>query len=613
MTLRRFTRISMAVLFLLLCISYAFGVKNPVDSKSEAKARYYYLKGAVCSANGDYDQAYEYYKKAVQLDPDYAEAGFEYGSHRLMLLEDTFSSKNEVSRSLSFMKGMIDAYPKDVVAGEAYAYVALEADSLSEALRVYNILIKEHPGLSRLYYPQSVLYLQLGQVDSAVNAIRQVERLEGATSETVVRKISYILSTGDTLAALNEAREYAASNPGNPRVILDEAMMFSVMNHTDSAINILENGLKEFPENGDMQIDLGFLYLSKGDSAKFHNMVGQALTSDYFEYEDKMEGLQMYLSKLPTKGYDFKESDLLINQLKAEYPKDASLLGVIATYNYVKGDIDTAYEMVKQAYALEPDNPDMLGRYVSYSILADKPEEGIKVFENYPNENDKNTFGLALTYISAAQVAKQYPKALETAEKILKSVVPSMTIYGNQAINADSLTASYGKNDLTVVSAIYEVTGDIYSMMGKTEDAVRSYETALLIPVANPSVMNNYAYYIVETIKAKPGTEEFEKAKKISYESIQQTQESPQANYFDTYGWILFKEHDYNEALPYLEIAVELEGEDPSPEILSHYGDVLFMSGNPDKALEQWKRSLELNPDDSVLKKKVEHKTFFYD
>ena len=35
------------------------------------------------------------------------------------------------------------------------------------------------------------------------------------------------------------------------------------------------------------------------------------------------------------------------------------------------------------------------------------------------------------------------------------------------------------------------------------------------------------------------------------------------------------------------------------------------MNGQFDKALENWKKALELNPDSEVLKRKVEYETYF--
>ena len=614
MTLSKFTRFALIVFAGLLGFSYAAGGHNAVNRKSKAKARYYYLKGAVSSAGENYDQAYEYYKKALEIDPEYVDAGFDFGMHRLVLLDDTFSSEAEVAKSLGLMRGMVDAYPHDLVAGESYAYFAMEADTLEEALRVYNILVKEHPGLSRLYYPQSLLYLQLGQTDSALNALRQFERLEGATSETVIRKISYLLAKNDTVGALKEVQDYATSNPGNPRVILDEAMIYNAMEFPDSAISVLENGLKEFPGNGDMQFDLGFMYLVKGDSTKFHSYVTKALTSDYFEFEDKIDGLQMYFSKLPPKGYNFKESDRLIEELNRQYPKNATMMDLTANYLYAKGDRQAAFETVKKAYSLQPDDANLLGRLISFSVVAGKPREGMKAYEAYTNETDKAMFNLGLSYISAAEMSKEYDKALETADKILQATVPGLNLKTTaQEIKADSLLINSLPQDLNIASAIYEVAGDLYTRLDKPEDAVRNYETAIAIHVDNPSVLNNYAYYLVETIKVKPGTSDFDRAKKMSYESIQQTQDTPQANYYDTYGWILFKEQNYKDALQYIEIALELEGDNPTGEIVEHYGDILFMSGQPDEALNYWKRALEIDPENARAKKKVEHKTFFYE
>lgn len=37
------------------------------------------------------------------------------------------------------------------------------------------------------------------------------------------------------------------------------------------------------------------------------------------------------------------------------------------------------------------------------------------------------------------------------------------------------------------------------------------------------------------------------------------------------------------------------------------------MNGDPKKALEQWKKAYEQNPDSELLKRKVMNKTYFYE
>ena len=79
---------------------------------------------------------------------------------------------------------------------------------------------------------------------------------------------------------------------------------------------------------------------------------------------------------------------------------------------------------------------------------------------------------------------------------------------------------------------------------------------------------------------------------------------------------MLFKKKDYKEALEYQRKALEAaekNGQVENAEFYSHYGDILFMNHLPEEALENWKKALKLEPDDELLKKKVENKTFFYE
>ncbi|MDE5954551.1 MAG: tetratricopeptide repeat protein [Duncaniella sp.] len=46
--------------------------------------------------------------------------------------------------------------------------------------------------------------------------------------------------------------------------------------------------------------------------------------------------------------------------------------------------------------------------------------------------------------------------------------------------------------------------------------------------------------------------------------------------------------------------------------MLAHAGDIHFMDGDPDGALEFWKEALKLAPDNELLERKVKHKTYFF-
>lgn len=613
MKFAKISRICVAALLMLLFVFTIEGYANKQSEYNRTKARHYYLKGAVSEAEGHIDRAYEYYRKAYRLDPTYSEAAFAYGYNRTNLFADTFSSRYELLRNLSYMKTMVEENPKDVNASEIYSYYAGVADTIPESIRVYERLVKYYPGLTRLYLPLAFFYVNEGEIEKAVNSVSEYERLEGASEETTIRKITYRLAAGDTIGALGEIDSFVAGNPGKLEPLADKALIYGMLGYKDTALVLLEEAIREFPENGEIKYNAGLMYLEKGDTTKFHSLVSDAIDSEGMEYEDHMELLMAYLKQLRFNGKNYGESDAIFEKVYSLYPRDGRFLDLYADYELLKGDYEATYEKEKEAYSMEPDNPILLRRLISFSVLAKKPEEGVKAFEEFPEKEVRKEYGTLMVYISAAQLADEYDKALAWTDTLVGVTVPVLSL--EDSITNDFLAVLetvYDERDLFLASTAYEVAGDLYAKSGNKEGALRSYENSIILsPEENPSARNNYAYYLVENAKAEPGTPEFEKAKEMSYKSLEETQEDPQSTYYDTYAWILFKEGNYKEALKYQELAIELAGEEEQVELLSHYGDILLKNGQEEKAIEQWKKALELDPENETLKRKIEEGTTY--
>jgi len=92
-------------------------------------------------------------------------------------------------------------------------------------------------------------------------------------------------------------------------------------------------------------------------------------------------------------------------------------------------------------------------------------------------------------------------------------------------------------------------------------------------------------------------------AQKLSKETLKK--EPKNASYIDTYGWILYKQKKYDEALVQLKKTFYLAPE--NGEIRDHLGDVYSKLGKDKEAKEQWQKALELTKDEE-LKKKIEAK-----
>ena len=78
--------------------------------------------------------------------------------------------------------------------------------------------------------------------------------------------------------------------------------------------------------------------------------------------------------------------------------------------------------------------------------------------------------------------------------------------------------------------------------------------------------------------------------------------------FIDTYAWIMYKMKNYSEALEWIEQAMELPDAKERPELLQHYGDILFKAGKVEDAVAQWKRALEKGGDKTILESKIRNK-----
>ena len=47
-----------------------------------------------------------------------------------------------------------------------------------------------------------------------------------------------------------------------------------------------------------------------------------------------------------------------------------------------------------------------------------------------------------------------------------------------------------------------------------------------------------------------------------------------------------------------------------NPEIYEHYGDVLFMCGEKEKAIENWHRAIQLNGNSATLNQKIREERY---
>ena len=116
-------------------------------------------------------------------------------------------------------------------------------------------------------------------------------------------------------------------------------------------------------------------------------------------------------------------------------------------------------------------------------------------------------------------------------------------------------------------------------------DSDRIYEEALKLEPNNHLIMNNYSYSL--SVRG----EKLPRALEMSKKAVEQQPKN--ASYLDTMGWIYFRLGKFDDAKNYIIQAVDAGN--ASAEVNEHLGDVYYRLNDSQKAVEYWKKAVELD------------------
>ncbi len=142
-----------------------------------------------------------------------------------------------------------------------------------------------------------------------------------------------------------------------------------------------------------------------------------------------------------------------------------------------------------------------------------------------------------------------------------------------------------------------------YDSMKRYAESDRTYEQALKLDPHSHILLNNYSYSLAER-----GIE-LDRALRMATDAVEK--EPKNSSYLDTIGWVYFRLGKYKEAKDYIGKAVGLRdavGENGAT-LNEHLGDVYFKLDEKEKAMEYWKRALQMNKKNQILKNKIQRGT----
>lgn len=542
------------------------------------KARYIFME-ALRQREAENDGAfYDLVGHAYNTDSTYTAAAYYYGLSSLMRRN---VSQEDAERGIALMRKHFEAHPEDYYEAYTYANVLPQIGDKEEALKTWLKLAELFPTKIDVQGQLADCYARNGDYHKAIEAFDSLEKVLGKTPELMLRKISYYSQLEDTTGMLNECRRLLYSAPRIAEYNTLMGSVFQSVQMNDSALAYYDKAISLAPDNGRPYLAKANIYMLKGDSVGYDREINNALKSKELDVDNKVAVLTDYIKQLFARNDTTERVNRLFTVLLEQHPHEVIIHDLYSEYFVVKKDYRKAAEQMEYAVDIDPSNADYWKKLMMVNLMAEQYPQAVAAGDKALEYNPKNTD--LYQYIGPAYYQmKEYDKALEVYDRCL-------TV-------ADTL-------DFRLKASVLTGKGDVYYALKDTAQSFACYEEALKLDPTNVSLMNNYAYFLA--VEGK----DLDKAEQMSAKAVNAAPNN--ATFLDTYAWVYFKKGDYGLALIYIEYALKNDDSE-NAELLEHYGDILFMNGQPEKAVECWEKAQKLNPDSELLNRKVKNKTYFY-
>ena len=567
---------------------------RPADDSTDAlKAEYLFLEAVNAQNNDRYDDYYMLLRQAHRLAPDDP-----YISASLAEIEIVTPTTDSIGREKAYQAIARRFYtePTNERYAAAYSTIAQQARRIDDIIAICRTQDSVSPDRNdpafNLAAALTARFGMKGDTADLREALALYNRLEkglGHTLPVSARKINIYLAMGDTADVMSEIVALEKDAPSDVETKLFAGGVYDHIGHPDSAL-IRYNRAEELqPDNGTVFLARASFFREQGDSARYDTEVFKALESPTLDFGSKFQLLTDYVTKLYQDSLQWSRIDRMFSVMQEQNPGEAMLHELLASYKSATGKNAEAAEQLSYSIDLDPSDPakwsDLVQLYFNLNDTVKARSTAEKAMPMFP---DEGYFPLALA--SALTMQGESDKALAML---------------------DTLDINRYHND-RVCSAILSTKGDLLWRQGRTADASSAYRQAIGLNPDNYMAMNNFAYF-----NACEGTE---LGAAELYAGIATGAEPDNPTYLDTYAWVLFKKGNYEKAKETIDKVLELsktEGADPavdtdesSAEIYDHAGDIYYMSGLHDEAVDFWKKALALDPDNKLIKKKVKEKTY---
>ncbi|GAB1258905.1 tetratricopeptide repeat protein [Aurantivibrio plasticivorans] len=474
--------------------------------------------------------------------------------------------------------------------------IARLLDAREYALEIGKLWLEIEPNNAEALFVVASELAQAGQLLESFKYSEQLQRL-GSTPifDSIAARAGQITDTQRDQLLANYDRmllEY----PTDSKLLVGKAMLLQQQDQAEQALTIIQQALASDDEDVQAAVlEARLLYqLGRGEQA-LDRLIA------LLQRQPDNQRLRLQYARLLA-SIDITEAQEQFELLVEQSPNDPDLLFSLGLVAFEKGDLDTAKATFEQLIQLGS-RTDSAHYYLGKIAEADKdPVLAVKHYlsvqqgaDFLPSIGRATDILISNNQLEQARVLMDKMRAAFPNETTRFYLLEAQTLARYQHLTEaedilnQGLTLHPNDTDLLYTRAM------VYQQRDMIDLSETDLRTIIKYQPNNASALNALGYSLADQ------SDRIDEAYQLIKQALNISPNDPAI--IDSMGWVQYRMGNYEEALLRLRQALKAF---PDDEIAAHLGEVLWVSGEHEQAVDIWRQGLQLNPNSRHINSTME-------
>lgn len=486
---------------------------------------------------------------------------------------------------------------RDPAIAERAARIAQYIGSDRYAIEAVNIWLEEDPHNPSAHQAAAQLLMDQGQFTEALKHLEVLQELAGVSQYDYLAANAGHLSRPQQEQLSSLLQELSDKQPDNPSIWYARGIMAQHLADYEEALHCIDQSLKLNPDflSASLQKARVLVLLKRHDDAI-------AWLDDLLEDHPQQKGVLVLRARIFLEKRDMPQALTAFSDLHEKFPEDSAVLLSLALLEAELQKNEDAKLHFYQLLAADEHTNEAhfyLGRIAEDE---DQPEEAI---QHYTQVDGGREFLSA--QVKATSLINEL-RGLDAARAHLDDLRGAHPEHSTALVRVEvELLTAAGLNEdamqlLTDALSVQPQDIDLLytrAMLAERMDNLTMLEqdlrTVIRLRPDHAEALNALGYTLADR------TERWSEALTLVQRALELSPDNPAV--IDSLGWIYFRMGDLERSRPLLEKAFGLMKDH---EIAAHLGELLWISGEKEQALNVWAEGLQQTPDSPIIDRTLE-------